>query len=72
MSSGSMSGMSSPGMSQNQGGFGGLNDAFSGLSFAASPPATNATNSDSTTSARSDFTDYMKKSPAERIREQLA
>ncbi|KAM7184148.1 hypothetical protein V8F33_013163 [Rhypophila sp. PSN 637] len=38
--SGSISGMSSPGMSQTQGSFGGLNDAFSSLSFAASPPAT--------------------------------
>lgn len=38
--SGSMSGMPSPtGMSQTQNSFGGLNDAFSGLSFAASPPA---------------------------------
>lgn len=37
-SSGSFSGMSSPtGMSQTQGSMGGLNDAFSGLSFATSP-----------------------------------
>ena len=36
--SGSMSGMSSPtGMSQTQGSFGGLNDAFSSLGFASSP-----------------------------------
>ncbi|KAL2259952.1 hypothetical protein VTK26DRAFT_6189 [Humicola hyalothermophila] len=36
--SGSMSGMSSPtGMSQTQGSLGGLNDAFSSLSFASSP-----------------------------------
>ena len=46
MSSGSMSGMSSPGLSQNQGAFGGLNDAFSGLSFGASPPATKSPTND--------------------------
>ncbi|KAK1755694.1 hypothetical protein QBC47DRAFT_380998 [Echria macrotheca] len=32
-------GMPSPGMSQTQSSFGGLNDAFSSLSFGASPPA---------------------------------
>ena len=36
--SASLSGMSSPGMNQQQSAFGGLNDAFSGLSFATSPP----------------------------------
>ncbi|KAL2018250.1 hypothetical protein VTK56DRAFT_1004 [Thermocarpiscus australiensis] len=35
--SGSLSGMSSPGMSQTQSSLGGLNDAFSSLSFASSP-----------------------------------
>ncbi|KAK3316187.1 hypothetical protein B0H66DRAFT_518973 [Apodospora peruviana] len=46
VSSGSVSGMSSPGMSQAQGSFGGLNDAFSGLSFASSPPATKSPTND--------------------------
>ncbi|AUO25062.1 hypothetical protein [Pseudomonas sp. NC02] len=37
----------------------------------ATASTTDTAKTDSTTSARSDFTDYMKKSPAERIREQL-
>jgi len=37
----------------------------------ATTSSTDVPKTDSTTSARSDFTDYMKKSPAERIREQL-
>jgi TPP-dependent pyruvate/acetoin dehydrogenase alpha subunit len=37
----------------------------------ATPSATDVPKTDATSSARSDFTDYMKKSPAERIREQL-
>lgn len=44
--SGSMGGMPSPGMSQTQGSFGGLNDAFSNLSFGASPPATKSPTND--------------------------
>ncbi|MDY7535003.1 hypothetical protein RGV33_25565 [Pseudomonas sp. Bout1] len=37
----------------------------------ATTSTTDVPKTDSTSSARSDFTDYMKKSPAERIREQL-
>ncbi|MGC6370452.1 hypothetical protein [Pseudomonas sp. K2I15] len=37
----------------------------------ATPSTTDVSKTDSTSSARNDFTDYMKKSPAERIREQL-
>lgn len=37
----------------------------------ATPAVTETPKTEATSSARADFTDYMKKSPAERIREQL-